>query len=125
MSCGVDLVSNSRFSETVNRCGPRLLQRLFTDSELRRFGTGDRSILAMAFAGKEAVLKSLGTGLSGGIAWHDIEISIDDPSGPSHVTLHRRALSASGGASVGLSMSGCGDLSIAIAIMDPGGEGQP
>lgn len=69
---GLDLVEVARFE----RPPARVRERLFTDAE-RRYC--DRQAhpathFAARFAAKEAVLKALGTGWSGGIAWTDVEI---------------------------------------------------
>lgn len=69
---GIDLVEVARFE----RAGPALRERLFTPSEAR-YCVAQRSPplhFAARFAAKEAVLKALGTGWSGGIAWTDVEI---------------------------------------------------
>ena len=69
---GIDLVEVARFE----RPSARLRERLFTPAE-RRYC--DRQAhpaphFAARFAAKEAVLKALGTGWSGGVAWTDVEI---------------------------------------------------
>ena len=69
---GIDLVDVARFQ----RPAKSLVERLFTAAE-RRYC--DRQAhpaphYAARFAAKEAVLKALGTGWSGGIAWTDVEI---------------------------------------------------
>jgi holo-[acyl-carrier protein] synthase len=69
---GIDVVEVARFE----RSGPRLRERLFTAAEAR-YCVAQRSPplhFAARFAAKEAVLKALGTGWSGGIAWTDVEI---------------------------------------------------
>ena len=69
---GIDLVDIARFE----RAAPRLKERLFTPAEAR-YCVAQRSPplhFAARFAAKEAVLKALGTGWSGGIAWTDVEI---------------------------------------------------
>src|SRR5262245_56767356 len=72
MGVGIDLVDVARF----RRPAKNLVERLFTAGE-RRYG--DRQVhpeihYAARFAAKEAVLKALGTGWTGGIAWTDVEI---------------------------------------------------
>ena len=85
---GIDLVDISRIENLLQRHPQRFLQRVFTHAELKycsqhRF-QGER--LAGRFAVKEAVMKMLGTGWSGGVAWTDIE-TINDPSGRPEVHL--------------------------------------
>jgi len=69
---GIDLVDIARFE----RAAPRLKERLLTPSEARYCSTQRNPPLHFAarFAAKEAVLKALGTGWTGGIAWTDVEI---------------------------------------------------
>ena len=78
---GIDLVDTARFS----RPGERLLARLFTPAE-RGFASGrphPAQHYAARFAAKEAVLKALGTGWSGGIAWTDVEVVAGADGAPS------------------------------------------
>ena len=72
---GVDLAEVSRVADLLARY-PRFAERCFTDHEREyafRFATPERR-LAARFAGKEAVMKSLGTGWRR-IRWTDIEIT--------------------------------------------------
>ncbi len=69
---GVDLIEIERFTSAYERYEQRLLQRLFTSTELAENGLNMAS-LAARFAAKEAVAKAFGTGI-GRVAWHDIEI---------------------------------------------------
>lgn len=74
---GIDLVEMARFKAALRRHGEHLLKRLFTAAE-RRYceGRWNRTAHYTArFAAKEAVLKALGTGWSGGIRWTDVEVS--------------------------------------------------
>lgn len=74
---GIDIVETARIREMVGSHGAHFLDRCFTAAEQAYC---DRSAkrrfehLAGRFAAKEAVLKALGTGWRGGIAWTDIEI---------------------------------------------------
>ncbi len=76
---GIDLVDIPRFERTVART-PRLLERLFTQSEraLRPHS------LAARYAAKEALIKTLGG--SDGVHWTEIEIA-SEPSGRPHFVL--------------------------------------
>ncbi len=115
---GIDIIEISRFGQACDK-HPRLLARLFTDKELAALKTRTVSSLAVRFAGKEAVLKALGTGLSG-LSWHDIEILNNDLGEPI-VYLSERAreiaLSRGGaGAVVRVSLSHSRDNAIAMAV---------
>jgi holo-[acyl-carrier protein] synthase len=76
---GVDLVEVARFE----RATPRLRERLFTRAEAKYCTLQRRPAehYAARFAAKEAVLKALRTGWSGGIAWTDVEIVALDHGG--------------------------------------------
>lgn len=85
---GIDIVEISRIGEAVKTWGDRFLNRIYTDGE-REFCRGRNPELAARFAGKEAVMKALGTGWRG-ISWRDIEI-LPDESGAPVVCLSGRA----------------------------------
>jgi holo-[acyl-carrier protein] synthase len=85
---GVDIIEIDRIQQTVERWGERFLRRVYTDTELRLY-KGKVESLAARFAGKEATVKALGTGMRG-IGWKDIEI-LHEPSGKPLINLYRRA----------------------------------
>ena len=87
---GVDLLEISRLQDAVERHGERFLARIFTKAE-RELCAGQPASLAARFAAKEAVAKTLGTGL-GDVAWTDIEILRED-SGAPVLFLHGKARS--------------------------------
>ncbi len=73
---GIDLVDFRRIEEMINRHGSRFLDRIFTQTEQQQASVIKNRIerLAGRFAAKEAILKLLGTGWRGKIAWTDIEV---------------------------------------------------
>jgi holo-[acyl-carrier protein] synthase len=86
---GIDIVETSRIREMVLEHGERFLTRCFTPGELEYCTANTKRYyehLAARFAAKEAVLKVLGTGWRGGIAWTDVEV-IKHASGQPHVRL--------------------------------------
>jgi holo-[acyl-carrier protein] synthase len=85
---GVDIVEIARIDRAIARWGERFLRRVYTEPELSSY-RGKSSSLAARFAGKEAVVKSLGN-QTGGIGWRDIEI-LSDPDGRPLVCLYGRA----------------------------------
>jgi len=92
---GVDIVEVARIRAMLEEHGDRFLNRCFTAGE-RGYATTRRRAaehLAGRFAAKEAVLKAIGTGWRGGIAWTDIEVHLL-PSGQPEVELHRAAAAA-------------------------------
>ena len=73
---GVDLVLIPRIRRAMERWQERFLRRVFTADELRyAFRRRDPAEhLAARFAAKEATLKALGTGLSMGVRWREMEV---------------------------------------------------
>jgi len=87
-SVGVDMVEIGRIEAAMKRWGERFLRRIYTESELIICG-GSVSSLSCRFAGKEAVMKALGTGVKG-VSWREIEILADNRGNPV-VRLYGRA----------------------------------
>ncbi len=73
---GTDLMEIDRIQESIRRFGDRFLNRVFTPEEiaycLRKKGSAES--FAARFAAKEAGAKALGTGISRGISWREIEV---------------------------------------------------
>jgi len=73
---GFDATDIPRVREVFERYGERFLRRVFTDVEIE-YCTRRRDPvphLAGRFAAKEAAMKALGTGLTRGVVWKDIEV---------------------------------------------------
>lgn len=91
---GIDIVETARIARAIEEHGERFLDRVYTPLEQ---AYANRNVkrriehLAGRFAAKEAVLKVLGTGWRGGIAWTDIEIR-PEPSGQPVVVLTGESL---------------------------------
>lgn len=85
---GIDLVDFPRIEEMVKRHGKRFVNRVFTAAEQAYADANKNGIekLAGRFAAKEAILKLMGTGWRGKIAWTDIEIT-NSPTGQPQATL--------------------------------------
>jgi holo-[acyl-carrier protein] synthase len=86
---GVDLADVARVRHLLETYGERFRRRCFTDNEwayAHRFADPSAR-LAARFAGKEAVMKSLGTGWRR-LRWTDIEIT---GGGPPRAVLSGRA----------------------------------
>ncbi len=85
---GIDLVDFPRIEEMAKQHGRRFLDRIFTASEQAYADAYKNRIekLAGRFAAKEAILKLMGTGWRGKIAWTDIEI-VNNPAGQPQVNL--------------------------------------
>jgi holo-[acyl-carrier protein] synthase len=86
---GIDIVETARIGRLLLDHAEHFLDRVFTKIEQRHAElSGKRQIerLAGRFAAKEAVLKAIGTGWRGKIAWTDIEIA-SLPSGQPMIQL--------------------------------------
>ncbi len=82
LGIGSDLAEVPRIRASRERFGDRFLQRVFTPAEiaycLSKVNKDER--LAGRFAAKEAGMKALGTGLTGGVSWMDFAVG-REPSG--------------------------------------------
>jgi len=85
---GVDIIEISRIQKAADLWGERFLNRIYSEAELE-FCQGRVPELASRFAGKEAVMKALGTGCKG-ISWREIEI-LPDSNGTPIVRLSGKA----------------------------------
>lgn len=119
---GVDAVEIARVRTALTRT-PSLLDRLFTERErgscVTRCGDLRYPGLAARFAAKEAVAKSLGTGIRG-FGFRDIEV-LGDEHGKPTVTLHGRALAAATAAGISrvhVSLTTSTDLAVANAVAE-------
>lgn len=86
---GTDVVSIQRIEKAVQRFGERFIKKVFTDKEavVCKEGKDPAPYLAARFAAKEAVLKALGTGISNGIGFKDVEVSREHGKRP-EIILH-------------------------------------
>ncbi len=76
LGIGSDLCDIRRIERSLERFGERFTHRIFTEGERAR---SDRRAArapsyARRFAAKEACAKALGTGLSHGVFWRDMEV---------------------------------------------------
>lgn len=120
IATGIDLIECQRIRDVWQRHGDRLTDRLLTPAELE-YVRRHRDIvprLAGRFAAKEAILKVLGTGWRGRIAWRDMEI-LNDEAGRPHVTLAdecRRIAESLGITEIQLSITHTENFAAATAI---------
>ncbi len=118
ISIGTDLVSIQRIDHLLLTYGDRFLERVYTPAEVRE-SCGSPSYLAGRFAVKEAVLKAIGTGLSEGIRWQDVETTRTSPGAPL-VRLQGRAkdrMQSLGGDRVLVSISHEREMAMAFVLI--------
>jgi holo-[acyl-carrier protein] synthase len=81
-----------RIGNSISKFGERFTHRIFTPAERAYSESKANSAerFAARFAAKEAAMKALGTGLTGGVNWTQIEVT-NDEAGKPHLLLHRVA----------------------------------
>ena len=118
---GIDLVHIARMRQVLDRWKDRFLRRVFTDAEIAYCQRRRDPIphFAARFAAKEAGLKALGTGLSLGIHWRELEVRRARGQAPVLV-LSGRAQEigrARGGRRMLLALTHDGDYALAQAML--------
>jgi holo-[acyl-carrier protein] synthase len=119
---GADLIEIARIAQTVDRFGERFLRRIYTVREID-YCLGKKSAaesLAARFAAKEAAAKALGTGISHGIGWLDLEV-VRQPSGKPTLQFNGRAAQLArqlGVANTSLSLTHSKDVALAFVVME-------
>ncbi len=104
---------------------PRFTERVFTTAE--RAYCDSRGVVAAQhyaarFAAKEAALKALKTGWSGGISWQDVEVAAEE-SGAPYIVFRGQALELferSGATAAHLSISHTSEHAIAQVVLEQG-----
>jgi holo-[acyl-carrier protein] synthase len=119
---GIDIAEIGRIQQSMDRYGSRFLDRIYTAAEqaycLRKRKSAES--FAARFAAKEAGAKALGTGISFGVNWLEIEV-IREPSGRPTIKFHGRAAeiaSRLGVAHAALSITHSGDLAMASVVLE-------
>lgn len=122
LGLGSDLIEIARIAASIDRFGERFLRRVFTPGEIaycQRKKNAAESFAAR-FAAKEAGAKALGTGISHGIAWPEIEVKRQPGEKP---TLHWSGRAAARAALLGvrhteISLTHSRDLAMAVVIVE-------
>ncbi len=122
VSIGIDIIEVRRIREVLLRT-PRFAERVFTKAE-RAYCDGRGAVAAQhyaaRFAAKEAAIKALQTGWSGGIAWQDVEVASRENGAP-YLVFHGKLLEllqGSGATGVHLSMSHTSEHAIAEVVLE-------
>jgi holo-[acyl-carrier protein] synthase len=119
---GIDIIEVARIREVLLRT-PRFRERVFTPAE-RAYCDSRGAVAAQhyaaRFAAKEAMLKALQTGWSGGIAWQDVEVAAHE-SGAPYLILHGLVLAlfkSSGATASHLSLSHTSEHAVAQVVLE-------
>jgi holo-[acyl-carrier protein] synthase len=77
LGLGTDLIEIERVQASMDRFGERFLDRVFTAGEIAYCMRKKQPAESFAarFAAKEAGAKALGTGISRGVSWKEIEVT--------------------------------------------------
>ena len=121
---GIDLAEIGRIQQSIDRYGSRFLNRIYTAAEqaycLRRRKSAES--FAARFAAKEAGAKALGTGISRGVNWLEIEV-VREQGGRPKLQFHGRAAQIAahlGVAHAALSITHTADLAMASVVLEDG-----
>lgn len=121
---GIDLVEIERIQHSVDRFGQRFLDRVYTAAEqtycLRKRNAAES--FAARFAAKEAGAKALGTGISFGVNWLEIEV-VREPGERPTLRFHGRAAQIAarlGCARAALSVTHSRNLAMASVVLEDG-----
>jgi holo-[acyl-carrier protein] synthase len=123
LGLGTDMIEIARIERSLSRFRDAFLQRVYTPGEieycLARNKTAAESFAAR-FAAKEAAAKALGTGISRGVTWRELEIQRLPGQRP---TLHLSGRAAAIAAHLGvrrlaLSLSHTRELALAVVVAE-------
>ena len=77
LGLGTDMIEIARIERSLTRYGDALLHRIYTTAEISYCQQKKKNAaesFAARFAAKEAAAKALGTGISRGVTWREIEV---------------------------------------------------
>ncbi len=125
LGVGTDMIEIGRIQESIRQFGQRFLDRVYTTDEIaycQRKKKHAAESFAARFAAKEAGAKALGTGISNGVSWKEIEVR-REPSGRPTLHLSGRALERAGELGIqriSLSLTHGRETAIAVVIAESG-----
>ena len=121
IAIGTDILQIERIEEVLSRLGDRFVQRILTQQEQQEYYASKQPgrLLAKRFAAKEAIAKSLGTGIGRGVSWQDIQIEHDSNGAPCVRLLGgaQRVALERGGSRVEVSLADEMDYVVAFAVL--------
>ena len=122
---GTDIVELSRIKSTYERFGDHFARRVLMEEELELFHRSKRPtrFLAMRFAGKEAIVKAMGTGFAHGVWLRDVGITSNDWGRPLVIFSDRgqRVCERLGIGNAHVSLTDDAGLVIAFAVVEASG----
>ena len=123
LGVGTDLMETKRIEVSIDRYGERFLERVFTAEEIAycmRKKKNAAESFAARFAAKEAGAKALGTGISRGVTWKELEVRREAHGRP---TLHLSGRAAELAGAMGvrrmqLSLTHSRELAMAVVVVE-------
>ncbi len=122
LGLGTDLIEIARMQASLDRYGKRFMERVFTPGEIEYCLRKSRSAESFAarFAAKEAGAKALGTGISRGVSWKEIEVRRSPGERP---TLHWSGRAAERAQEIGvkrtsLSLTHGREIAMAVVVIE-------
>lgn len=118
---GIDLVDITRIESALKKFGDKFIKRILTPYEynLSEKSKDINTFVATRFAVKEAMSKALGTGMSHGISWKQIEL-INNEKGKPFIILYGNALEylrSLSGSNVNINISISHEKKIVVAMV--------
>jgi holo-[acyl-carrier protein] synthase len=122
---GTDIIEVRRVGDKLART-KGLKEKIFTPREIEYCETGKMSAqhFAARFSAKEAFLKAMGTGWSGGHRFDEIEV-VNDPLGKPELFVHgqvREFCGARGVTRMSVSLSHVKEMAAAVVILEAASE---
>ncbi len=123
LGLGTDLIEIQRVQASIDRYGDHFLERIFTAGEIaycRRKRRNAAESFAARFAAKEAGAKALGTGISQGVSWREIEVRREMGQRP-ELELSGRAAERAlilGVRRISLSLTHSRDVAMAVVVLE-------
>jgi holo-[acyl-carrier protein] synthase len=123
LGLGTDLIEISRIEQSIRQFGQRFLDRVYTPEEIeycQRKNKHAAESFAARFAAKEAGAKALGTGMSRGVTWKEIEVR-REPGGRPTLHLSGRAYDRArelGIRHLSLSLTHSRDVAMAVVVAE-------
>lgn len=121
---GIDVIEIARIQHSMDRFGGRFLDRVYLQAE-QAYCSRKRNAaesFAARFAAKEAAAKALGTGISFGVNWLEIEV-VREPGGKPSLRFHGRAAQIASHLGVvrsALSLTHTAQLAMASVVLEDG-----
>ena len=120
LGIGVDIIEVSRIQHSIENYGDKFLNKIYTQEEIDYSNSyKDKKYLHFSarFAAKEAFSKAIGTGISNGFSFKEINI-INKPNGEPQIILKGNMRERFSGETFHISLSHINDVAIAYVIRE-------